>query len=50
DKNSIEGYSFEESTAVVDGKFVGLIVDEDNQSDLTESRVEKWVESIKSAF
>ncbi|MDR1614791.1 MAG: flavodoxin [Campylobacteraceae bacterium] len=50
DKNSTEGYSFEESTAVIDGKFVGLIVDEDNQSDLTESRVEKWVESIKSAF
>ncbi|MDR1007209.1 MAG: flavodoxin [Campylobacteraceae bacterium] len=50
DKNSIEGYSFEYSKAVVDGKFVGLIVDEDNQGDLTESRVEKWVESIKSAF
>ncbi|MDR1284965.1 MAG: flavodoxin [Campylobacteraceae bacterium] len=50
DKNSTEGYSFEYSKAVVDGKFVGLIVDEDNQSDLTESRVEKWVESIKSAF
>ncbi|MDR1976361.1 MAG: flavodoxin [Campylobacteraceae bacterium] len=50
DKNSTEGYNFEESKAVVDGKFVGLIVDEDNQSDLTAERVEKWVESIKSAF
>jgi flavodoxin I len=50
DKNSTEGYSFEESKAVIDGKFVGLIIDEDNQSDLTQSRVEKWVESIKSAF
>jgi flavodoxin I len=50
DKNSTEGYDFEESTAVVDGQFVGLIIDEDNQSDLTESRVEKWVESIKAAF
>ncbi|MDR2635837.1 MAG: flavodoxin [Campylobacteraceae bacterium] len=49
-KNSTEGYSFEESRAVVDGQFIGLIVDEDNQSDLTSSRVEKWVESIKSAF
>ncbi|MDR0408480.1 MAG: flavodoxin [Campylobacteraceae bacterium] len=50
DKNSTEGYSFEESKAVVDGKFIGLIIDEDNQSDLTEERVEKWVESIKSVF
>ncbi|MDR2789891.1 MAG: flavodoxin [Campylobacteraceae bacterium] len=50
DKNSTEGYSFEESKAVVDGKFVGLIIDEDNQSDLTSSRVEQWVKSIKSAF
>ncbi|MDR3163341.1 MAG: flavodoxin, partial [Helicobacteraceae bacterium] len=33
-----------------DGKFVGLIIDEDNQSDLTSSRVEQWVESIKQAF
>ncbi|MDR0579266.1 MAG: flavodoxin [Campylobacteraceae bacterium] len=50
DKNSTDGYNFEESKAVVDGKFVGLIVDEDNQSDLTASRVEQWVESIKSVF
>ncbi|MDR0665116.1 MAG: flavodoxin [Helicobacteraceae bacterium] len=50
DKNSVDGYNFESSKAVVDGKFVGLIIDEDNQSDLTSSRVERWVESIKSAF
>jgi flavodoxin I len=50
DKNSTEGYNFEESKAVIEGKFVGLIIDEDNQSDLTDSRVEKWVESIKSTF
>ncbi len=42
-----DGYDFEDSTAVVDGKFVGLPIDEDNQSDLTNERIEAWVEQIK---
>jgi flavodoxin I len=50
DKNSVEGYDFEASKAVVEGQFVGLIIDEDNQSELTDERVNRWVESIKSAF
>lgn len=40
-------YTFDESTAVVDGYFCGLPIDEDNESDQTEERVEKWVESLK---
>ena len=47
---STEGYDFDESTAVVDGAFVGLCLDEDNQDDLTEERVEMWVEGIRDAF
>ncbi len=43
-----EGYDFEESTAVVDGKFIGLPIDEDNESDQTGDRVEKWVEQLKN--
>lgn len=45
-----DGYDFEDSTAVKDGAFVGLAIDEDNQDDLTEERIEKWVEMIKPSF
>lgn len=43
---SIEGYDFEDSTAVIDDNFVGLVIDEDNQSDLTDSRIENWCNNI----
>lgn len=43
-----EGYDFEESTAVVDGKFIGLPIDEDNESQMTSERVNKWIEQIKN--
>jgi flavodoxin I len=46
----VDGYDFEESTAVVDGKFVGLGLDEDNQSDLTDERVKQWVAELKKEF
>ncbi|MBS9782779.1 MAG: flavodoxin [Arcobacter sp.] len=45
---STDGYEYDISTAVVDGKFVGLVIDEDNQDDLTDERIENWAESIKS--
>jgi flavodoxin I len=38
-----DGYSFSESAAVIDGKFIGLALDENNQSELTESRISEWV-------
>jgi flavodoxin I len=47
---SVEGYEFTESKAFRDGKFVGLGLDEDNQPELTESRVQQWVEQLKPAF
>ena len=44
---STEGYEFEASKALVDeNTFIGLCVDEDRQSELTEERVSKWVEQI----
>ncbi|WP_028972925.1 flavodoxin FldA [Spirochaeta cellobiosiphila] len=43
-----EGYNFDESKALVDGKFIGLPIDEDNQSDKTQERVEEWVGSLKA--
>ncbi len=45
-----EGYNFEASKGVVDGKFLGLAIDEDNQSNLTAERVEKWVTELKKEF
>ncbi|MHC5828789.1 MAG: flavodoxin, partial [Nostoc sp.] len=45
-----EGYKFSESKAVRNGKFVGLALDEDNQSDLTEERIKTWVTQLKSEF
>lgn len=42
-----DGYSFEASKAVVDGDFVGLAIDHDNQSDLTDERVDAWLEIVK---
>lgn len=47
---STEGYDFSESKAVRDGKFVGLALDEDNQSDLTDSRIKTWVAQLKREF
>lgn len=40
---STDGYSFDESTAIENGNFVGLVIDETNQSNLTDERIEKWV-------
>ncbi|VAW14901.1 Flavodoxin 1 [hydrothermal vent metagenome] len=41
-----EGYTFESSAAVRDGKFLGLALDQENQARLTNGRVAKWVESL----
>lgn len=43
----IEDYEFEYSKAQKDDKFVGLVLDEDNQDDLTEQRIENWIAQIK---
>jgi len=37
------GYEFTRSAALRDGKFVGLAVDEDNQSSQTAARVKAWL-------
>lgn len=44
---STEGYDFEDSEAVVDGKFVGLALDEDNEFDQTDSRIAAWIADLK---
>ena len=42
-----EGYSYDATQAEQDGKLIGLCLDEANQSDLTDERIEKWVALIK---
>lgn len=44
---STDGYTFDESRAIVDGQFVGLALDEDNESDKTDERIDAWVAEIK---
>ena len=43
-------YEFDDSEAIIDGKFIGLPIDEDFQPELTDERVTNWVEIIKPAF
>lgn len=47
---SVEGYEFEESKAVKDGKFLGLVIDVENQSGKTAARVKAWTEQLKGEF
>ncbi|MEA3505393.1 MAG: flavodoxin [Bacteroidota bacterium] len=49
-KVSTDGYEYDESKAVVDGQFVGLPLDEENQSNLTDNRIKHWVEQLKNEF
>ena len=45
-----DSYDFEESSAVRDGEFVGLGLDEDNQDDLSDERIAQWIELITPYF
>ncbi len=47
---STDGYHFEECEAIVDGMFMGLALDEDNQDDMTPDRIYDWLEEIKNDF
>jgi flavodoxin I len=43
-----DGYAYTDSKAVVGNQLVGLAIDEDNQAELTASRVKTWVAQLKS--
>lgn len=45
-----DGYDFNESQALRAGKFAGLALDEDNQPELTATRIQKWVQMVKFEF
>ena len=47
---STAGYTFEHSPSVVDGQFVGLIIDQRSQSLFTDARLAAWVAQIQPAL
>ena len=47
---STDGYTFDDSEAVDGDKFVGLALDEVNEDDKTEERIDAWLEAIKPSL
>jgi flavodoxin I len=47
---STEGYQFSRSFAVIDEKFVGLVLDHHNQPELTKTRIINWIDQVKPAL
>lgn len=45
-----DGYDFTASTAVRDGRFVGLALDENGQSSLTDERIRCWTDQLRPLF
>ena len=41
-----DGYTFDDSEAVIDGKFIGLPLDDINEDDKSDTRIEAWVAAI----
>jgi flavodoxin I len=46
----IDGYDYDSSLAEVDGNFVGVAIDEDNESNKTIERIDRWIEMITPLF
>jgi flavodoxin I len=42
----VAGYAYEGSTAVKGGRFVGLVLDEENQAEKTDQRIDNWLKDI----
>lgn len=42
-----DGYTFDDSDAVIDGEFIGLPLDEVNEDDKTDERIDSWIASFK---
>lgn len=41
-----DGYSYDETTAEENGRLIGLCVDDTNESDQTEARMERWIAAL----
>lgn len=42
-------YTFKHTDAEIDGKIVGLLIDEVNHPELTDSRIKEWTELVKKS-
>lgn len=47
---STDGYTYTASKAELDGQFVGLVLDEDNQKEQSEQRLDDWLQDIESCW
>jgi flavodoxin I len=47
---STEGYDFNRSKGLLDDQFVGLVLDEDNQKELSDVRLNDWLDAISPAW
>jgi flavodoxin I len=45
-----EGYKFKASKAIVDNRFVGLVLDQENQKELTDARLDTWLKMLANAW
>ena len=43
---STEGYDYDESKGEIDGQWCGLSLDEDNQGEMTDERIEDWCKAL----
>ncbi|MDR2383572.1 MAG: flavodoxin domain-containing protein [Prevotellaceae bacterium] len=44
---SADGYEYGDTNAIVDGKFVGLAIDNDNEADKTHERLNSWIKRFR---
>lgn len=49
-KTSAEDYNHDESRGELDGQFMGLALDEENQGEMTDERIKDWVAELKKEF
>lgn len=42
-----DGYNYDSSTAEVDGRVVGMLLDEMNEADRTDERLESWLQEVR---
>lgn len=49
-KTKNENYNFQSSKGLDGDEFLGLALDEENQSDLTSTRLNNWLDDIKNSF
>lgn len=45
-----DGYNFKRSKAVVDKRFIGLVLDQENQKELSPARLDAWLKMLAEAW